>query len=111
MERNKKNFWDRQKQTSQEDLEHFRKTRGVLDFRKILRQNTAPLGGHNALDFIALKKCNTGLVLSGILRICEMEVKKLFISLVTTVFEKDISHLLRQKSNNEIAHYCYVNKT
>jgi hypothetical protein len=35
---------------------------------------------------------------------------KLFISLITIVFVKGISHLLRQKSDNEIAHCFYINK-
>jgi len=89
-------------------LEHFGKTRGVLDFRKILRQNTAPLGGPHRACFYSIKKCTTGFVLSVIHRMYEMEVKKFLISLLTIVFGKDISRLLRQKSYNEIVHSCYV---
>lgn len=111
MERNKKKtFWTGKNRHHSKTWNTSGKLEGGLDFRKILRQNTAPLGGPHRTCFYSIKKCTTAFVLSGISRIYEMQVKKLFISLITIFFGKDISHLLRQMSDNEIAHCCYVNK-
>lgn len=77
-------------------MEHFRKTRGVLDVRKKCRQNTAPLGGQHRTPFYSIKKCTTGFVLCDIHGMYKMAVKKLFVSLVRIDLRKDISEFVRQ---------------